>query len=120
MFTGLVSSPPYENSSHMLKKPFFPHVQIEHMGTVSSILPLDNTESGGGGWSITISDSAQILDDCHIGDSIAVNGTCLTVTEHGKDDFKIGLAPETLEKTDLGKKSSCHQRSLLIRQGKVC
>ena len=80
--------------------------QIEHMGLVSSIVPLDETESGGGGWSMTISDSAQILDDCHVGDSIAVNGTCLTVTEHNKDAFKIGLAPETLEKTDLGRMSS--------------
>ncbi|KAF8586230.1 Lumazine-binding protein [Ramaria rubella] len=50
---------------------------------------------------MTISDSAEILDDCRTGDSISVNGTCLTVTEHNKDSFKVGLAPETLEKTDL-------------------
>lgn len=72
------------------------------MGLVSSIIPLDASESGGGGWSMTISESEEILNDCHIGDSISVNGACLTVTGHTKDSFKVGLAPETLEKTDLG------------------
>ncbi|KAF8527407.1 Lumazine-binding protein [Hysterangium stoloniferum] len=76
---------------------------VEHMGYVSSIVPLDTTESGGEGWSMTISNAAEILDDCHIGDSISVNGACLTVTEHTTDSFKVGLAPETLEKTNLGK-----------------
>jgi len=77
---------------------------IEHQGTVSSISPLDTSESGGGGWSITISDSAPILGDCHIGDSICVNGACLTVTEFSSSEgwFKVGVAPETLDRTDLG------------------
>lgn len=65
-------------------------------------MPLDKTESGGGGWSMTLDGCAEILNDCHIGDSIAVNGACLTVTEFTGDSFKVGLAPETLEKTDLG------------------
>ena len=55
---------------------------------------------------MTIADSAAILDDCHIGDSIAVNGACLTVTEFDKVQhggwFKVWLANETLERTDLG------------------
>jgi riboflavin synthase len=72
------------------------------MGTVTSIDPLDPTKSGGGGWSMTIGSSAPILGDCHIGDSIACNGACLTVTWFGADSFKVGLAPETLERTDLG------------------
>ncbi|GJJ13230.1 hypothetical protein Clacol_007481 [Clathrus columnatus] len=69
---------------------------------VSSIIPLDTTESGGGGWSMTIDECAEILTDCHIGDSISINGACLTVTEFTSKSFKVGLAPETLEKTDLG------------------
>jgi riboflavin synthase len=40
--------------------------------------------------------------DAHIGDSIAVNGVCLTVTEFGADWFAVGLAPETLRRTNLG------------------
>ena len=63
---------------------------------------MDVTESGGGGWSLTIGESAPILGDCHIGDSISVNGCCLTVTEFDATKFKVGLAPETLNKTNLG------------------
>lgn len=73
---------------------------IEHLGTVSAIHQDD------GGCALTISQSAPILVDCHIGDSIAVNGACLTVVEfdvelHG-GYFKIWLANETLSRTDLG------------------
>lgn len=61
-----------------------------------------------GGCTLVISDSAAILGDCHIGDSIAVNGACLTVTDFGNDKlggwFKVWLANETLERTDLGER----------------
>ncbi|GAA5813742.1 hypothetical protein MFLAVUS_007229 [Mucor flavus] len=75
---------------------------VEIMGTVSSIKEQDNSESGGNGWTITVSDAAEILTDCHLGDSIAINGTCLTATEFDKDSFKVGVAPETLRCTNLG------------------
>ena len=59
-----------------------------------------------GGCTLTIGDSAPILGDCHIGDSIAVNGACLTVVEFDKEEkggwFTVWLANETLDKTDLG------------------
>ena len=59
-----------------------------------------------GGCTLTISNSAGILNDCHIGDSIAVNGACLTVTEFNLVEnagwFKVWLANETLDRTDLG------------------
>lgn len=48
---------------------------VEIMGTVSSIKEQDNSESGGNGWTITVSDATEILTDCHLGDSIAINGT---------------------------------------------
>lgn len=51
---------------------------------------------------MTISNCAEILDDAHLGDSISVNGTCLTVTDFGKNEFKVGVAPETLRRTNLG------------------
>jgi riboflavin synthase alpha subunit len=55
---------------------------------------------------LTIGDSAPILGDCHIGDSIAVNGACLTVVEFDKEEkggwFTVWLANETLDRTDLG------------------
>ena len=75
---------------------------VEHVGTVKRIDELDASTSGGGGWSVTINDARTVLDDCKLGDSICVNGACLTVTEFDEDSFKVGLAPETLKRTDLG------------------
>ena len=65
--------------------------QVECLGTIS-------------GWantSLTIN-AAEILSDCNLGDSICVNGTCLTVTEFDKTSFKVGVAPESLRRTNLG------------------
>lgn len=44
-----------------------------------------------------------VLKDVNLGDSIAVNGTCLTVTEFDTkaSEFTLGIAPETLRKTAL-------------------
>lgn len=49
-----------------------------------------------------------ILEDIHLGDSISVNGTCLTVTEFDtvSSKFSVGLSPETLRKTSLGELES--------------
>jgi len=64
---------------------------------------------------MTITDCEALLSDCHDGDSISVNGTCLTVTNFSKSGpsafFKIGCAPETLRRTNLGslsKGSKCN------------
>ncbi|KAI8056673.1 riboflavin synthase-like protein [Syncephalis plumigaleata] len=75
---------------------------VECMGRVSDIQTMDTTSSGGNGWTVTVSGAQSILGDCHLGDSIAINGTCLTVTEADKDTFKVGLSPETLRRTNLG------------------
>ncbi|CAD0083948.1 unnamed protein product [Aureobasidium vineae] len=68
--------------------------------TLGKLLPQDATS--GGGTAMTISDCSSILGDCVLGDSISVNGTCLTVTEFTPSSFKIGAAPETLRRTNLG------------------
>ncbi|KAI7865494.1 alpha subunit of riboflavin synthase [Spinellus fusiger] len=78
---------------------------VEHMGTIIAVVEQDKTESGGNGWTFTVGEASKILSDCHIGDSIAVNGTCLTVTEFDADSFKVGVAPETLRCTNLGQLS---------------
>ncbi|EOA82875.1 Riboflavin synthase alpha chain [Exserohilum turcicum] len=75
---------------------------VETIGTVAALEKLDQTASGGGGTSLTITGCEEILVDAHLGDSISVNGTCLTVTEFDKSSFKIGCAPETLRRTNLG------------------
>ncbi|OCK96102.1 Lumazine-binding protein [Cenococcum geophilum 1.58] len=75
---------------------------VEIVGTVAALEQLDETASGGGGTSLTISDAQEILGDANLGDSISVNGTCLTITEFDKSTFKVGVAPETLRRTNLG------------------
>ncbi|KAI5806341.1 riboflavin synthase alpha chain [Geopyxis carbonaria] len=75
---------------------------VETIGTVSSLVRLDDRETGDGGTTLTICNATKILDDVNLGDSIAVNGTCLTVTEFTEDSFKVGVAPETLRRTNLG------------------
>ncbi|MFQ6027058.1 MAG: riboflavin synthase [Dehalococcoidia bacterium] len=44
----------------------------------------------------------QVLAGMRLGDSIAVNGTCLTVVEFSEGRFSVDLAPETLRRTSLG------------------
>lgn len=46
---------------------------------------------------------SKILEDIHIGDSIAVNGTCLTVTTFTKDSITLDVMNETYSKTNLGR-----------------
>jgi len=47
--------------------------------------------------------AAQIvMDDIKIGDSISVNGVCLTIVDIGKDSFCMDLVEETLNKSNLG------------------
>ncbi|KAK1042855.1 Riboflavin synthase alpha chain, partial [Friedmanniomyces endolithicus] len=75
---------------------------VETIGTVSQLIQHDDSSSGGSGTSLTISSCASILTDAHLGDSISINGTCLTVTEFSKDDFKVGVSTETLRRTNLG------------------
>ena len=43
-----------------------------------------------------------VLDDSRIGDSIAVNGTCLTITDISEDCLSFDVMPETLRRTNLG------------------
>lgn len=45
---------------------------------------------------------AAVMDDLAVGDSIAVNGVCLTVTERGAESFDVDLSDETLARTNLG------------------
>lgn len=53
--------------------------------------------------SITLTIRATtVLDDVHHGDSIAVNGVCLTVVEFDNDFFTADLMQETLDRSSLG------------------
>ncbi|CCJ28819.1 unnamed protein product, partial [Pneumocystis jirovecii] len=42
------------------------------------------------------------LNDIQLGDSISVNGACLTVTEINNNLFRVNISPETLKRTNFG------------------
>ncbi|KAL8719282.1 MAG: hypothetical protein Q9181_008078, partial [Wetmoreana brouardii] len=58
------------------------------------------------GTTLTISDCSSILTDAHLGDSISINGTCLTITSFTPTHFTVGVSPETLRRTNLGRLSA--------------
>ena len=43
----------------------------------------------------------MVLDDVRLGDSIAVNGCCLTVVAMGDDWWEADVSQETLDRTSL-------------------
>lgn len=68
---------------------------IEEIGTVSAV------EKTADSYAMTVR-ARTVLDGLRLGDSIAVNGACLTATAFGDETFTVGLAPETLKRTNLG------------------
>jgi len=44
----------------------------------------------------------QVIDGIKLGDSIAINGVCLTVTDFDRASFSVDVMPETLKRTNLG------------------
>lgn len=68
---------------------------VEEIGTVRAAGRV------GEGWRLEIA-AKTALGNVRIGDSIAVDGVCLTVIAHDPFGFSVGLAPETLYRTTLG------------------
>ena len=79
----------------MIKSDMFTGI-IEGLGTVTKIRP------SGQGKRITLN-ADFVLDQTKIGDSLAVNGACLTAVEVDGKRFKVDVSPETLAKTTFGK-----------------
>ena len=46
--------------------------------------------------------ASKVLEGTILGDSIAVNGTCLTVVRMDDESFTVDLAPETIKRTGFG------------------
>lgn len=46
--------------------------------------------------------SGLVADGFQMGESVAVDGVCLTVVALGRDSFQVEVSPETLERTTLG------------------
>ncbi len=68
---------------------------IEELGTVKAV------KKGAKSAELSI-EGNKIFDDIHLGDSIAVNGVCLTVTEYSGNIFKADVMNETLMRSSLG------------------
>ncbi len=47
-------------------------------------------------------DANKVLEGTMVGDSIAVNGVCLTVASLGNGTFGVNVMPETLRRSNLG------------------
>ncbi len=70
-------------------------------GLIEEVGVLRSVRTCNGGRELTIG-ASRVLDDLVVGDSIAVQGVCLTVTERGEDWFRVRAVEETLRKTTLG------------------
>lgn len=62
----------------------------------------DPVPSGQGGVRLVLGLSPALCARLGIGDSVAMSGVCLTVTEKGEDRVTVELSPETLSRTNLG------------------
>lgn len=69
---------------------------IEHLASVKNL----SLKAGGGELSLDFSD---LYNDLTLGESIAINGVCLTVKEVSGEIVSFDVSSETLKKTTLGK-----------------
>jgi riboflavin synthase len=69
-------------------------------GLIEEIGRLQSIHKGAKDYQLVIEASA-ILNDVNIGDSIAVNGVCLTVTTYNETSFVVDVMPETIKATSL-------------------
>jgi riboflavin synthase len=70
---------------------------VEEVGRVTSSQPGKLTIAAG-----------NVLQGIKLGQSIAVNGVCLTVTNFDANSFSVDVMPETLRRTNLGLLSAGH------------
>lgn len=71
-------------------------------GIIEAIGELKKVEARGGDLRVTIKSHTLDFSDVKLGDSIASNGVCLTVTAQGPDWFSADLSAETLKRTLFG------------------
>lgn len=68
---------------------------IEEVGTIKSIIHSS-------GSAVLTVNARQVTSDVKLGNSIAVNGLCLTVTSYSKTEFSADITPESLRRSSLG------------------
>ena len=64
---------------------------VEEVGAVTQINERGMTVKG-----------AKVMGDLKLGDSVSVNGACLTVVSQTASEFSVDLSPETMRRTSLG------------------
>jgi riboflavin synthase len=69
-------------------------------GLIADLGSVTELRRNGGGATLTI--DTQLADEMHEGDSIAVNGICLTATAVGERSFDADAMSETLTRSSLG------------------
>ena len=69
-------------------------------GLVESLGEIRDVIVAGDGTDLVV--AAGIGSELTVGESVAVNGACLTVVERGRDTFRFQAGPETLRRTNLG------------------
>jgi riboflavin synthase len=71
-------------------------------GIIAAVGQLKSLESRGGDIRLHIEPAKLDLTDVKLGDSIAVNGVCLTVVEMASRSLQFDVSQETLQRTSLG------------------
>src|SRR5438093_512892 len=80
---------------------------IEALGTVRITPPSSPPSQGGDEGGVGSGNHLEIVEprlaaELALGDSVAVNGACLTVVTTSGDSFTFDVVPETLQRTNLG------------------
>ena len=70
-------------------------------GIIEEIVIINKIEDKPSGLEFNVS-AKKIMNDLKMGDSVAVNGVCLTVVKNTSNSFTLDLVRETLEKSNLG------------------
>ncbi|HXJ17844.1 MAG TPA: riboflavin synthase [Candidatus Polarisedimenticolia bacterium] len=73
---------------------------IEHVGKIDAL----EIGADGGRLRVNLAGSPEMAAQTQLGDSISVNGCCLTVVEFDAEHFSADLSGETLRCTSLGEK----------------
>jgi riboflavin synthase len=68
-------------------------------GIVADVGLIKSAQDREGGLRLTVATEALGMDDVQLGDSIAVNGVCLTVVKIDGNDFTVDVSRETLNCT---------------------
>ena len=71
---------------------------VEDVGIVKEVISI--------GSGVRLKIGSKLSKELKNGDSVAVNGACLTVVERKEDNFSVDISFETLNRTNLGKANS--------------